>query len=140
MTKPLEEVAQGEEHQSNQTATVVSLPPPAIEATEDAPPPSFGNGNAPLEDVLINEEAENQRANRELRKAYADKAHNLAAGCIQFWAIAISANAIINGITGKLMISDTAMIAITTGVTVNVLAAFLGVIRGLFPSDQPKKK
>lgn len=113
---------------------------PALEATEDAPPESFGNGSAPLEDVLINEEAENQKANRLLRSTYADKAHNLAAGCIQFWAVAISANAIIFAISGKLMISDTAMIAITTGVTINVLAAFLGVIRGLFPSESPTKK
>jgi len=37
---------------------------------------------------------------------------------------------------GKQVISDTALIAITTGVTVNVLAAFLGVIRGLFPTDK----
>jgi hypothetical protein len=39
----------------------------------------------------------------------------------------------------KQVISDTALIAITTGVTVNVLAAFLGVIRGLFPTDQSHK-
>lgn len=38
------------------------------------------------------------------------------------------------------MISDNALIAITTGVTVNVLAAFLGVIRGLFPPSESGKK
>ncbi len=37
------------------------------------------------------------------------------------------------------MFSDTVMIAMTTGVTINVLACFLGVIRGLFPAERHDK-
>lgn len=111
----------------------------ALPSNEDAPPLE-GRRKSSRKEELIIEEVHNQKANRELRGKYADKAYALAAGCIQFWAVAISANGIIFGLSGKLMISDTAMIAITTGVTVNVLACFLGVIRGLFPSDHPKHK
>ncbi|SFV10317.1 hypothetical protein [Pseudoduganella namucuonensis] len=113
--------------------------PEPVEATEDAPPEAYVGESGPLQDVLINEEAENQKANRALRATYADKAYFLASACIIFWAFAISSNAIVYACTGKQMISDTALIAITTGVTINVLAAFLGVIRGLFPSEQAKK-
>ncbi len=112
----------------------------AVDSAEDVPPASFGKGSEPIRDVLINEEAENQKANRALRSQYASKAHDLAAGCIQFWAVLISVNGIVYGLTDIQIVSDTAMIAITTGVTINVLAAFLGVIRGLFPADPPNKK
>jgi hypothetical protein len=111
----------------------------ALASNEDAPPPLSQRKSA-IKEVLIHEEAHNQKANRELRSTYANKAYYLAASCILFWAVAISANALYYGISGKLVISDNALIAITTGVTINVLAAFLGVIRGLFPSDTPKKK
>lgn len=41
-------------------------------------------------------------------------------------------------LTGIELWSDQILIAVTTGVTVSVLAAFLGVIRGLFPGkDEP---
>ncbi len=43
-------------------------------------------------------------------------------------------------LTGKQMLSDNILIAITTGATINVLAAFLGVIRGLFPSPPAERK
>lgn len=112
----------------------------SVDSTEDVPPASFGKESELIQDVLINEEAENQKANRALRSKYASKAHDLASGCIQFWAVLISANGIIYVLTGKQMVSDTAIIAVTTGVTINVLAAFLGVIRGLFPADLPKKQ
>lgn len=117
-----------------EVAGQVSLP-----SNEDVPPTDSKRKSTVKEDLFF-EEVYNQKANRELRSTYADKAHELASGCIQFWGVLISANGIIYGLTGKLMISDTALIAITTGVTINVLAAFLGVIRGLFPSDRTKIK
>jgi len=131
---PASDMAQAEIRSKVAVAQQTALP-----SNEDAPPQE-GQRKSSRKEVLIIEEVHNQKANRELRGKYADKAYELASGCIQFWAVAISANGIIFGLTGKLMISDTAMIAITTGVTVNVLACFLGVIRGLFPSDHPKKK
>jgi hypothetical protein len=51
------------------------------------------------------------------------------------WAIMIGSQGIIKAITGIEMWSDKVIIAVTTGVTVSVLAAFLGVIRGLFGSN-----
>jgi hypothetical protein len=108
----------------------------AVASNEDVPFEAKRKGG--VSEELMVEEINNQKANRELRRVYADKAYELASGCIQFWAVAISANGIIFVLLGKQMISDNAMIAITTGVTVNVLAAFLGVIRGLFPSDSPR--
>jgi hypothetical protein len=111
----------------------------ALPSDEDVPPPSQQRKSNVKEELII-EEVNNQKANRLLRSTYADKAYALACGCIQFWAVAISCNGIIYGLTGKLMLSDTAMIAMTTGVTVNVLAAFLGVIRGQFPSDSATSK
>lgn len=103
---------------------------------EDAPPETRRRTRA--KEVLIVEEVQDLQANRALRSNYADKAYMLAVGCIIFWGIAVLANGIVFATTDKLMFSDNALIAITTGVTVNVLAAFLGVIRGLFPSDSPK--
>ncbi len=85
------------------------------------------------------EEVLDKQANRGLRDTYARKAYELAADCIHFWIFLILANGLITAMLGKQVISDTALIAITTGVTVNVLAAFLGVIRGLFPAEKPGK-
>lgn len=100
---------------------------------EDKPPANYSNTP---EDRLVIQEVENHKANRELRNNYADKAYNLAIGCISFWMIAISVNACIYLYMDKQMLSENVIIAITTGVTVNVLAAFLGVIRGLFPPKE----
>lgn len=82
---------------------------------------------------LRTEEVLDKQANRGLRDTYAKKAHELAEDCIHFWIFLILANGLIAALLGKQVISDTVVIAVTTGVTVNVLAAFLGVVRGLFP-------
>lgn len=121
---------------------------------EDAPPPGMSEGaaNAMAQAArdrvqspphpprrkgdLKSEEVLDKQANRSLRDTYAKKAYELAADCIHFWIFLILANGLITAMLGKQVISDTALIAITTGVTVNVLAAFLGVIRGLFPTDK----
>ncbi len=110
-----------------------------VSAAEDAPPHFQHYGNGQYDDSLVNEKVENSKANRELRWAYAYKAHELAVKCIYFWMAVIAVHALVLGVTGKTLISDNVFIAITTGVTVNVLAAFLGVIRGLFPSETAEK-
>lgn len=120
--------------------------PPAIPANspnEDAPPASTEPRKEDNNVLLIEQEVENHKANRELRNKYAGKAYDLACGGLVFWGIAISTNGIVFGLTGRHMLSDKVLIAITTGATINVLAAFLGVIRGLFPSpgkDKEEKK
>lgn len=104
---------------------------PAVEAT----PQTIGGA----QDALLNEEAANMRHNRGLREKYADKAYKLATGCITIWAVLLGTQGAIKALTGVEMWSDKVIIAVTTGVTVSVLAAFLGVIRGLFGNGKDKK-
>lgn len=78
-------------------------------------------------------------ANRALREKYAEKAYQLAAGCISMWAVLLGAQGVIKAVVGVEMWTEKVIIAVTTGVTVSVLAAFLGVIRGLFPNGQSKE-
>lgn len=108
--------------------------PPADDCGPEVDQPA---GNSPLKlDELVQLEAvRNHRSTRSLREKYASKAYSLACGCISFWIISIGCVGIINAATQRQILSDTVMIAITTGSTINVLAAFLGVIRGLFPSS-----
>ena len=73
------------------------------------------------------------RSTRKLRERYARKSHQLAARCLAFWAALLCLHGALKITLGVEMWSDQVLIAITTGVTVSVLAAFLGVIRGLFP-------
>jgi hypothetical protein len=109
---------------------------------EDLPPSGSGSSTVKHEDTrrLYYEAAEDMAANRVLREKYAGKAYDLSAGCISFWVVAVSAQGIMKALTGVELFSDSIIIAITTGVTVNVLAAFLGVIRGLFPNGNKEKE
>lgn len=92
---------------------------------EDSPP-----GGDP--DLLVRQTAADMEANRLLRDQYAKRAYDLACACITMWVILLFSHGIIKVLTDKEMWSDKVIIAVTTGVTVSVLAAFLGVIRGLF--------
>ena len=103
-------------------------------ATVDLPPTGK---DAP--DGYKHEAVADMQANRGLRAIYAGKAYELAVGCISMWAVLLAAQGIIKAMTGVEMLSDKVIIAVTAGVTVNVLAAFLGVIRGLFPVSERKK-
>ncbi|MDF3982145.1 hypothetical protein P3W23_09105 [Luteibacter sp. PPL554] len=69
----------------------------------------------------------------ELRKWGATKAYSLATGSMSFWVVIIGFQAAMKTAAGVAPLDNNVLIAITTGCTVNVLAAFLGVIRGLFP-------
>lgn len=102
--------------------------------TEDSPPPSRETA-----DAIQKETANDMVANRKLREKYAEKAFQLAAGCISMWTVLLGAQGIIKALTGVEMWTEKVIIAVTTGVTVSVLAAFLGVIRGLFPNGEKKK-
>ena len=97
------------------------------------------NGDVPDVDLEGRRELlATSRANRHLRQTYAAKAYGLAAGCLLLWALLLAIQGCIKALTGIEMWSDQVLIAVTTGVTVSVLAAFLGVIRGLFPGkDEP---
>ena len=96
---------------------------------------------ASLSEVEVEDTAEqiaNSRANRHLRQIYAAKAYGLAAGCIVLWAALLAIQGGIKATVGIDVWSDQVLIAVTTGVTVSVLAAFLGVIRGLFPGKDER--
>lgn len=105
-----------------------SIPLGSTGLNVEASPMSLGGPK----DELLKEEAADMRHNRDLREKYAEKAYKLATGCISMWAILLGTQGAIKALTDVEMWSDQVIIAVTTGVTVSVLAAFLGVIRGLF--------
>ena len=102
--------------------------------TELSRTPPGQDGLAAAEtDSVPDEIAANMRANRQMRQTYAGKAYGLAAACLIAWIALLCAYGAIKVTLGVETWSDQVLIAVTTGVTVSVLAAFLGVIRGLFP-------
>jgi hypothetical protein len=96
----------------------------------------------PGKERLIDQEIENLKADRELRKDYAERAFRVAGYILFFWVMIILAVGLCFGCTdGKVQLfSDKVLIAITAGATANVFAAFLGVIRGLFPGYEKNHK
>jgi len=71
-------------------------------------------------------------ANRELRERFAEKAYKVAKWGLYGWGCVLSISVIGNVLQVKTF-SDEVLIAITSATTLNLFAAFLGVIRGLFP-------
>jgi len=74
-------------------------------------------------------------ANRNLRAKFAGKAYKVAKLGLYGWAMLLIIT-IIGNVIGVQTLSDKVVIAITTATTLNLFAAFLGVIRGLFPSGK----
>jgi len=112
------------------------MPKMAIPESEDAPPEKkLESEGASSEnkstDVTIQQVAD-MEANRELRGRHAKDAYRLAGLCLVMWWIVVLLQGAGKAFFEVEVWDSTVMIAITTGVTVNVLAAFLGVIRGLF--------
>lgn len=119
-------------------------PPPTGQVPPIAGGPSLANVDKPptgsQSDVLVKQQVADMQANRQLRDQYAKRAYDLACGCISMWAIMLGTQGFIKALTGIEMWSDKVLIAVTTGVTVSVLAAFLGVIRGLFGANTANGK
>lgn len=107
-----------------------------VPSDEDVPPPNKKR----YSEKYIEEDVQDSQANRDMRQQYAGKAYGLAWDSITFLFALVAGNAVWAAISGKQVISDQLLFALITGVTVNVLAAFLGVIRGLFPSENKKPK
>jgi hypothetical protein len=84
----------------------------------------------------LDAELRNANSNIKLRKRYAKKAYALAGGCIVFWIIIVGIQAITHLVTNKSALDASVLIAITTGCTVNVLTAFVAVVKGLFPAKE----
>jgi hypothetical protein len=105
------------------------------------------SGEGPVEDVQpVNDAAEkdadrekvenlkDQKAERQLRKKYAGRAFWFAVAGVSFWCALLVWNGWATYYTGKSPFSDNLLIAVTTATSINLFAAFLGVIRGLFPA------
>ena len=89
-----------------------------------------------LELARTKEELKRLKHDRKLRKSYARSARHLAQVAVVFWIFMFTSAALHNLATGRPFLSDGALITLTAGATVNILAALLGVIRGLFPGAQ----
>lgn len=95
-----------------------------------------------IKDEVTREQVRSMASDRALRESYADKACYIVVGCLWGWAIFL----MFAGWTkyyDKPVFSDQTIAVVTTGVTLNIFAALLTVIRGLFPSQaktsSPKK-
>lgn len=120
--------------QQTGTERPLTMPAEGPQTKVDQPPA----GASP--DAFDQEAVANMRQDRELRVKYADKAYKLATGCLSMWTVMIFSQGIIKAIIDVEMWNDKVLIAVTTGVTVSVLAAFLGVIRGLFGPNAASSK
>lgn len=85
-------------------------------------------------------ELENDRQQQliNLRETYAGKAYKVAKYGLYWWGVILLLS-VVGKAVGKELFSDKVLIAVTTASSVNLLAAFLGVIRGLFPTGKPEK-
>ena len=110
-------------------------PPAPLASATDAQPAQQTGSRRPLED----EEIQDKKHTREMRGIYAGKAYKIAKCALAGWAVFLLVAGISNAYTGQPMYSDRVVITVTTGVTVSVLAAFLGVIRGIFPAGNGKR-
>lgn len=107
-----------------------------IVSQEDVPP--HGKKDV-FTDALVIQEIEDRKADRALREKFGDKAYKVVRKTLYGWAILLFCYGI-SKIWGYEIFPNEVMIAITTAVTLNVFAAFLGVIRGLFPTGKVSKE
>lgn len=91
-------------------------------------------------DAEIKQDVKDQKAERQLRKKYAGRAFWFAVGGVAFWAVLLVWSGSSTYYSTKAPFSDNLLIAITTATSINLFAAFLGVIRGLFPTGGKKRK
>ena len=114
---------------------------PVIDSREDIPPDESSEGTRKprdYTDALQYQDVEDRTANRELRQRFAEKAYKVAKYGLYWWAVVLLLSAV-GKITGVEVFSDNVLIAVTSASTLNLFAAFLGVIRGLFPSRGGKE-
>jgi len=123
-------------------SAVPKAPEPGVPPQlEDVPPLSEqgrGDVNRLISEMIASQQVEDMKAERKLRKKYASLAFKFAVGGSLFWAFLLIWTGFASYYTTKAPFSDNVLIAITTATSVNLFAAFLGVIRGLFPSNGKK--
>lgn len=113
-------------------------PGPTVFSQEDVPPSGQGQRRT-FTDALTIQDVEDRKADRALREKFGDKAYKVVRKTLYGWSILLFCYGF-SKIFGFEIFSDNVMIAITSAVTLNVFAAFLGVIRGLFPAQKPNKE
>ncbi|MFP4864170.1 hypothetical protein ACLFLC_14805 [Providencia rettgeri] len=85
---------------------------------------------------IMHQEVQDRIADRALRERFGDKAYNVVRKTLYGWAVVLAATGFCKFFFDKDLFSENVLIAITSAVTLNTFAAFLGVIRGLFPSNR----
>lgn len=106
-----------------------------VSSNEDEPPASEQSTRG---DDLNAQKSADAKSYRELREKFAEKAYKVAKYGLVWWACILLLSAV-GKCVGKEVFSDKVIIAVTTASTVNLLAAFLGVIRGLFPTGKSNR-
>ncbi|MEN4246995.1 hypothetical protein P9A06_20600 [Serratia marcescens] len=105
-----------------------------VSSREDEPPLSESSTRG---DDLNAQKSADAKSYRELRETFALKAYKVAKYGLYWWATVLLLSAV-GKVLDKEIFSDQVLIAITTASTLNLFAAFLGVIRGLFPSTSSR--
>lgn len=106
-----------------------------VSSDEDEPPVSESSTRG---DDLNAQRSADAKSYRELRETFAGKAYKVAKYGLYWWATVLLLSAVGKVVEVELF-SDEVLIAITTASTLNLFAAFLGVIRGLFPSRSDRE-
>lgn len=117
--------------------------PEALEGEDEQP---INENPSHVKDDERRERLKSLASDRALRESYADKACYIVVGCLWGWATFL----LFAGWTkyyNQPAFSDQTIAVVTTGVTLNIFAALLWVIRGLFPAaaasaakPKPKKR
>lgn len=82
----------------------------------------------------LKEENKQLAENREMRKEYAQKAYEFAKYTIAFWAFLFFVYFL--SPPNEKPLNNTALGIFTTACTINILTAFISIIKGLFPSKR----
>lgn len=131
----------------------------AYEEIKAKPSPDATTNNDSISEDKAPDEYKNQKqaflkewittlsADRLLRDKYSFKAYKIVKKSLWGWAILLAIYGLIKLLTrnennghGFEIFSDAVLIAITSATTLNIFAAFLSLVKGLFPSINTDKK
>ncbi|ECI0429775.1 hypothetical protein AH312_23175 [Salmonella enterica subsp. enterica] len=116
----------------------ISLPG-SVDAIPDSASVTDEQASPEKHPALVLQEVEDRIADRALREKFGDKAYKVVRKTLYGWSWLLAIYAALKFRFQVEIFSDNVLIAITSAVTLNVFAAFLGVIRGLFPTTKPTK-
>lgn len=108
------------------------------------------NDTSEFFDSTNEKEAEKQRGRKfrndrlqqdmDLREKHAERAVTLAQVAVACWIFLFAVAGVCNVAVNKPFLSDQALATLTAGATVNVIAVFLVVVKGLFPAPHPPQQ